>query len=138
MNLYFGNFAAIISTIMLAAAIAYIIFTAITNKRYSHWGRKIALLALFGLVLCCFAATRDGYHLSVQASFDETVEAGLFTIDSLQSTLCCIGGGIIAFSSLSPIFVKNQKYRKVMFFLLGAVIILKAIVIELSRLGVIA
>jgi hypothetical protein len=84
-------------------------------------------------VVCCFVAIRDGYHLSVQASFDAAITAGLFTLDSIQSNLCCIGGAIIALSSISSIFVKNQKYRKAMFFILSTVILLKALIIEISR-----
>ena len=39
-------------------------------------------------------------------------------------------------SSVSAIFVKNQKYRKVLFFVLSCVTILKTLVIEISRWGV--
>lgn len=133
MNIYFGNFVITVSTLMVCAIVFYIIYTAVKQKQIEHWGRRIALLALFGLVTCCFVAARDGYYLSVQASFNTAVTAGLFKIDSLQSTLCCIGGAIIAFSSLSSIFIKNSKYRKVMFFVLSSAIILKILIIEISR-----
>ena len=133
MNIYFGDFVTTVSTLMVCAVVFYIIYTAVKQKQIEHWGRRIALLALFGLLTCCFVATRDDYYLSVQASFDSAVTAGLFKIDSLQSTLCCIGGAIIAFSSLTSIFIKSQKYRKAMFFVLSAAIILKIIIIEISR-----
>lgn len=131
--MYFGSFVATTSTIMVILALAYIIYSAINQKKIKYWGRKIALLALFGLVICCFVATRDGYDKSVQSTFDTSVKAGIFTLDSIQSTLCCIGGAIIAFSSLSSIFIKNQKYRKVMFFLLCVAFIFKTLTIEISR-----
>lgn len=118
---------------MVCAVVFYIIYTAIKQKQIEHWGRRISLLALFGLLTCCFVATRDSYYLSIQASFDTEVTAGLFKIDSLQSTLCCIGGAIIAFSSLSSVFIKSQKYRKAMFFVLSAAIIIKILIIEISR-----
>lgn len=133
MNHYFGNFVTTVSTLMVCAVVFYIIYTAVKQKQIEHWGRRIALLALLGLATCCFVATRDGYYLSVQASFSTAVKAGLFKIDSIQSTLCCIGGAIIAFSSLSSIFIKSQKYRKVMFFVLSAAIVLKTLIIEISR-----
>ncbi len=133
MDIYFGNFITIVSTIMFCTAIAFVIYTAKKQKQIQFWGRRIAALALFGLVLCCFVAARDNYHLSVQASFDTSVSAGLFTIDSIQSTLCCVGGAIIVFSSLSSIFVRNQKYRKIMFFVIGTTLILKTFIIEVSR-----
>lgn len=131
--MYFENFIATMSTIMVILALVYIIYSAINNKKVKYWGRKIALLALFGLVICCFVAVRDGYDKSVQSTFDMSVKAGIFTLDSIQSTLCCIGGAIIAFSSLSSIFIKNQKYRKAMFFVLSSAFIFKTLVIEISR-----
>jgi len=103
------------------------------HSAVEHWRRRIAVLTVLGLVVCCFVAARDGYHLSVQSSFDETVSAGLFTLNSIQSVLCCIGGGVIAFSSISSIFVKNKKYHKAMFFILSFAFIFKTLVIEISR-----
>lgn len=103
------------------------------TKKINLWGRRIAVLALFGLALCCFVATRDNYHLSVQSSFDQTVSAGLFTLESIQSTVCSIGGAIIALASISSIFVKKQRYRKIMFFIIGVTMLVKTLVIEISR-----
>lgn len=133
MNLYFGNFTTTMSTLLVLAALAYIVFTTIKHNEVVYWGRRIAILAVLGLVVCCFVAARDGYHLSVQASLDATISAGLFTLNSIQSTLCSLGGAIIATSSISSIFVKNQKYRKAVFFILSTVILLKALLIEISR-----
>ena len=113
MGLFFGNGIRIASTILICIAWIYIIYSAVNQSKTQKWGRKTAFLALFGLLICCFAATRDGYDKSVQASFDSTVQAGLFTISS--------------------IFVKNQKYRKVMFFLFSGAIVFKTLLIELSR-----
>lgn len=135
MELYFGNFVTTVSTLLIFAMVCFIVYTIFKREGIQFWGRRVAFIALYGLLICCFVATRDNYHLSVQASFDNTVTAGLFTIYSIQSTLCCIGGAIITFSSISSIFVRNQKYRKVMFFVLSAAIIFKMLVIEISRLG---
>lgn len=134
MNLLIGDFTTTVSTILVATAWVFIIYTAIKQKEITRWGRRIGALMLLGWIICCFVATRDGYHLSVQASFDDSVNPGLFTIDSIQSNLCCIGGAVIAFSGLSSIFVKNQKYRKVMFFVMSSAIIVKTLVIEISRM----
>lgn len=133
MSLYFRDFVSTVSTLMVACAVIYIFYSGIKNRQIQHWGRRIALLAIFGLVICCFVAVRDGYDKSVQAYFDSEVTAGLFTLDSIQSTLCCIGGAVIAFSSISSIFIKNAKYRKVMFFTLSSVVTLKILIVEISR-----
>lgn len=136
MNLYFGDFVTTVSTILVLMVWGFIFFSLARHKKIEFWGRRIAVLALAGLLACCFVVMRDGYHLSVQASMDESVGAGLFDVSSIQSILCCIGGAIIMVSSVSAIFVKNQKYRKVLFFVLSCVTILKTLLIEISRWGV--
>jgi len=133
MNLYFGNLLSIISTLLVIGIFIYIGVTVEKQNEIKSWGRRIAILALWGLLICIFVATRDGYVLSVQASIDTGVLPGLFTVDSIQSTLCSLGGAVIAFCSLSSIFVKKQGYRKAMFFILAATILLKTLVIEISR-----
>lgn len=134
MNLYFGDIISTTSTLLVFGAFIYIGMIVTKQKKIDKWGRKIAVLVLWGLVICCFVAMRDGYHLSVQASMDSNITAGLFTLESIQSTLCCIGGAIIAFCSLSSIFIRKQKYRKIMFMILSATMLLKTLIIELSRL----
>lgn len=133
MSLYFGDFTSAVSVFLVLVALAYIVLTMAKHSAVEYWRRRIAVLTVLGLVVCCFVAARDGYQLSVQSSFDETVSAELFTLNSIQSVLCCIGGGVIAFSSISSIFVKNKKYHKAMFFILSFAFIFKTLVIEISR-----
>lgn len=131
--MYFGNMLTTITTMILLAELSYISYIIYRQKEIKNWGRCIATLTMWGLLLCCFVAARDSYHLSVQASMDENVMPGIFAIDSIQSTICSIGGGLIAFSAISSIFVKKQKYRKLMFMVLSIIIINKVLVIEISR-----
>ena len=131
--MYFGNFVTTISTILVVIACIYIVCTIRKRNQIEYWGRRIAFLAILGLLICCFVAARDGYHLSVQASFNTSVEPGIFTIDSIQSTACCLGGAVIAFASLSGILIRNQKYRSVMFLVLSGTMIIKMLIIEISR-----
>ena len=124
----------ILSTILLVLYLGFIVYTFYSREKIMYWGRRTLLLALFGLFICCIVATRDNYHLSVQASFDATIKMGLFAIDSMQSTICSICGGIIVISSFGCFFVKNQKYRKAVFFTVALVSIVKILVIEVSRM----
>lgn len=98
-----------------------------------NWGKKIMIIMLVGLMLCIFAALRDEYHLSVQSSVDSSVSPGLFTIDSVQSRLACIGGAIIAICAISSIFIRKQQYRKVIFYIISTTIVFKIFFIEISR-----
>lgn len=133
-NLFWGDLTSILSTVLLIIILAFIIYSIINSKKITNWRLRIIFLTIAGLLLCIFAATRDNYVLSVQGMIDGTGTSGIFSIDSLQSNIACLGGAIIAFSSLSGIFVRNEKYRKIMFFTLSSAIIFKAILIEISRI----
>lgn len=133
MNLDSGFVTSIAAVVMAIGVFAYIGFTLSRREEIQSWGKRILVLAVFGLLLCILVAYRDGYHLSVQAAVDGSVLPGRFTLDSIQSTVCSIGGALIAFSAISAIFVKKQEYRRNMFLLLSGTILLKTLVIELSR-----
>jgi len=127
-SLFFGNVWSISSTVFLLAIFGYIVLTIIKRKEYEFWGRKTLILFLIGLVLCCLAVMRDDYVVAVQGG------TGLFALDSIQIRLAYIGGAVIGFSALSSIFVRNQKYRKAMFYAMSTSIVFKALVIEISRI----
>lgn len=55
-DMYFGDFATTMSTLMVCIATTYIIYTIIKQKQTEYWGRRIVLIALFGLIICCFVA----------------------------------------------------------------------------------
>lgn len=133
--MYFSNLLTAICTLMIIGILGFIICLFFKRENITNWGRYIIITAVVGLALCCFVAARDSYHLSVQASMDADIQPGLFSIDSLQSSLCCIGGGIIFASLIVSAFVKKQQYRKLLFFIMSAVVIMKIIIIELSRIG---
>ena len=134
MKLYFGNVSSVITILLIVGVFIYMFTTIKRQNEINSWGKRIAVLALTGLLICIFAATRDGYDLSVQASIDHSTLPGVFTASSIQSILCSLGGAVIAFSIFSSIFVKKQWYRKAMFFTLSSVIIFKVFVIEISRI----
>lgn len=134
MKLYFGNVSSIISILLIVGVFIYMFTTIKKQNEISSWEKRITVLALAGLLICIFAAARDGYYSSVQASIDHSTLPGVFTAGSIQSTLCSLVGAVIAFSIFSSIFVKKQWYRKTMFFILSSVIIFKVFVIEISRI----
>jgi hypothetical protein len=134
MSLYFRDITTTISTLLVVGILIFIGIIAAKHKNVRLWGRQIAILAVWGLIVCIAVALRDKYHLSVQASMDPKILPGLFTIESIQSTLCCLGGAVIAFCTISSIFIRKQGYMKAMFFILSGTVIFKILVIELSRL----
>ena len=135
LNLLFGNILAVISTILVLGVIIFSIITMIKQKEINHWGRRVALLSGLGLLACIFVAIRDNYHLSVMSMTNPNIVPGVFAAESIQSTLCSLGGAIIAFCTFSSIFIRRKGYLKTMFFILSATIILKTLVIEISRVA---
>ncbi|MEG0308534.1 MAG: hypothetical protein RR636_11355 [Clostridium sp.] len=134
MSLYFGDLISSISTLLLVVVFVYMGLSIAKHKEIEKWGNRVAILIVWGLLICIFVAIRDSYHLSVQATMDTSIIAGVFTLRSIQSKLCCIAGAVIGCCFLSLIFIKNEKYRKNIFFILSAVILFKFFIIEISRI----
>lgn len=127
-SLFFGDLCTTLSTVSLLAVLAFIIFTFVKRNGIERWGRRTFILAVAGLVVCCFVSTRDGYVDALQGG------TGFFTLDSPQIFLASVAGAVNGFATLSSIFVRNQKYRKAMFFILSGSIVFKACLIEISRI----
>lgn len=134
-NLFFGNVVTGISTILVLGVIIFSIITIVKQKAINHWGRRVAFLVVLGLLVCILVAIRDNYYLSVMSMTNPNIIPGVFTAESIQSTLCSLGGAIIAFCSISSIFIRRKGYLKTMFFILSTTIILKTLVIEISRIA---
>ncbi len=133
LDLYFGSISAIISTVLVISILGYIGFVFYKKEKIRGFGKHIAVILFWGLLVCIFVATRDDYVLSVANAFNAG-KIGTFSLSSIQSNLCCLAGGVIAISAISSIFVKNQKYRKTVFFVISGAVIFKTLVIEISRL----
>ena len=57
MKLYFGNAITTVTTLMLFALLGLIGWSVWGRTSIQHWGRRSTVLLVFGLVICCFAAT---------------------------------------------------------------------------------
>ena len=70
MKLYFGNAVTTATTLMILALLGYIGFSVWNRGNIACWGRRTLLLLVFGLVVCCFAAARDGLDKTIQHTID--------------------------------------------------------------------
>lgn len=70
MKLYFGNAVATATTLMILAMLGFIGFSVYNRESIQYWGRRSAFLLVFGLVVCCFAAARDGLDKTIQNTID--------------------------------------------------------------------
>ena len=57
MKLYFGNAVATTTTLMILALLGFIGWSVLNRTSIQYWGRRSTVLLVFGLVICCFAAT---------------------------------------------------------------------------------
>ena len=73
MKLYFGNSVTTATTLMIVALLGFVAYAAL-NRDSRHWGIRSLILLVFGLVVCCFAAARDGFDKSVQNVIDGSCE----------------------------------------------------------------
>ena len=115
MKLYFGNTVTTITTVMILALLGFIGYSAWNRASILYWGRRTAFLFAFGLVVCCFAATRDG--------LDKTV----------QCAIGCIGAFLILLAAIATPIAKTQQMRQFWFYLMSGGIVLKIAVMEVAR-----
>ena len=66
MKLYFGNAITTATTLMLFALLGFISWSVLNRTSIQYWGRRSIVLLVFGLVICCFAAARDGLDKTIQ------------------------------------------------------------------------
>lgn len=99
MKLYFGNAVTAATTIMIIAMLGFIAYTVFNRAEIQCWGRRCLLLLVFGLVICCFAAARDGLDKTIQYTIDGSCDPGIFSLMSLPVIIGCIGALIIIIGS---------------------------------------
>ena len=72
MKLYFGNAVTTATTLMILALLGFIGWSLFNRVNIPCWGRRSAAVLIFGLVVCCFAAARDGLDIHIYRSISRT------------------------------------------------------------------
>ncbi len=134
MKLYFGTGVTTATTAMLLALLGYVGYSIWNRNNILYWGRRTLFLLIFGLVLCCFAAARDGLDKTIQHAIDGSCAPGLFPLVSVPTIVGCVGAALIFVAAIATPFVKTQAVREVWFYLLSGGILLKIFTVEISRL----
>ena len=107
MKLYFGNAVTAATTLMLLALLGFVGYSIYDRDNIQYWGRRSALLLTFGLVVCCFAAVRDGLDKTIQHAIDGSCTPGLFPLVSVPTIIGCVGALLIIIAAiLKKHFVK--------------------------------
>lgn len=134
MKLYFKDGVTIATTIMLLMLAGYIIFCIATRKSTEHWGMRSLILLIFGLVVCCFAATRDGLDKTIQNAIDGSCDPGLFQLISIPNIVGCIGALAVIVGIIATPIARSQAAREVWFYVMSGGITLKIVTVEIARI----
>ena len=133
MKLYFGNGVTLVTTVMIIILLGFVGYSICNRNIITFWGRRTLLLFVFGLVICCLAATRDGLDQTIQCTIDGSCAPGLFSLVSIPTIMGCIGAAMIIVAFIATPITKSQHMRQIWFYIMSSGILLKVIVIEIAR-----
>lgn len=134
MKLYFGNTTTTVTTVMILALLSYIGYSFINRTNIQYWGRRSLILLVFGLVICCFAAARDGLDKTIQCAIDGSCAPGLFQLVSIPTIVGCVGALLIIIAAIVTPIAKTQKMREVWFYVMSGGAVLKIVTMEIARI----
>lgn len=134
MKLYFGNWVSTVTTVLLVTYVGFIVYSFINKNQIEFWGRRSLFVFAYGLLICCFAATRDGLDKTIQYTIDGSCTPGIFRLVSIPNIVGCIGAAIILISGIVIIFAKSQHMRQILFFTMSSGALLKIITMEIARI----
>lgn len=134
MKLYFGNAVSTATTLMILILLGFIGITAATRESAAYWDRRTLIVLVLGLVICCFAAARDGLDKTIRHAIDGSCEPGLFPLLSVPTVIGCAGALLIVVAAVAPPIAKSQQTREVWFYLMSGGVVLKVATVERARL----
>ena len=134
MKLYFGNTATTVTTLMILALLGFIGYSVYDRANIQYWGRRAAFLLVFGLVVCCFAAARDGLDKTIQHAIDGSCAPGLFQLVSVPTVVGCIGALLIIVAAIATPIAKTQHAREIWFYIMSGGALLKIVTMEIARI----
>ena len=134
MKLYFGSTVTTVTTVMILALLGFMGYSIINRANVQYWGRRSLILLVFGLVVCCFAAARDGLDKTIQCAIDGSCAPGLFSLLSVPTIVGCIGALLIIVAAIATPIAKQQHTRAVWFYLMSGGVTLKIVTMEIARL----
>lgn len=134
MKLYFGNTVMTVTTLMILALLGFIGYSVCSRAHITFWGRRSAVLLVFGLAVCCFAAARDGLDKTIQHAIDGSCAPGLFPLVSVPTIAGCIGAALIIIAAVATPIAKTQREREIWFYIMSGGAMAKIVTMELARM----
>ena len=134
MKLYFGNTVTTVTTVMILALLGFMGSSIMNRTSIQYWERRSLFLLIFGLVVYCFAAARDGLDKTIQYAIDGSCVPGIFPLVSVPTIIGCIGALIIIAAAIATPIAKQQHTRAVWFYLMSGGVTLKIVTMEIARI----
>ena len=134
MKLYFGSTVTTVTTVMILALLGFMGYSIINRANVQYWGRRSLFLLVFGLVVCCFAAARDGLDKTIQYAIDGSCVPGIFPLVSVPTIIGCIGALLIIVAAIATPIAKQRHTRAVWFYLMSGGVTLKIVTMEIARI----
>ena len=134
MKLYFGNTITTVTTIMLLILVGVIGESIANRTNINYWGRRSLFFLVYGLVICCFAAARDGLDKTIQNTIDGSCAPGVFPLISIPNLIGCVGAAIIIIAAIATPIAKSQYMRQIWFYVMSGGVMLKILVMEAARI----
>ncbi|MFR6379862.1 MAG: hypothetical protein ACLUNZ_08695 [Evtepia sp.] len=75
------------TTILLFVLLGFLGDSIWHRENIVYWGRRTLFVLLFGLLICCFAAARDGLDKTIQHAIDGSCAPGLFPLVSVPTLI---------------------------------------------------
>ena len=119
---------------MILAILVYIGYSVINSNSVQFWGRRSAIVLVFGLVICCFAAARDGLDRTIQHAIDGSCEPGIFGLISVPTVIGCVGALLIIVAAVATPVSKSQHMREIWFYIMSGGALLKILTMEFARI----
>ena len=134
MKLYFGNAITTATTLMILVLLGFISWSVRNRTSIQYWGRRSIVLLVSGLVICCFAAARDGLDKTIQNVIDGSCAPGLFPLVSIPTIVGCVGALLIIIAAIATPIAKTQKVREAWFYVMSSGAVLKIATMEIARI----
>ena len=105
MKLYLENTVTTVTTLMILSLVGFVGHSISNRSNINYWGRRSLFVLAYGLVICCFAAARDGLDKTIQYTIDGSCNTGIFLL-----------------------------VREIWFYVMSGGVMLKIVVMEIARI----
>ncbi len=89
MKLYLGNMVTTVTTLMIVSLVGFVGYSISNRSNINFWGRRSLFVLAYGLVICCFAAARDGLDKTIQYTIDGSCNPNIFTCERSEHNWMC-------------------------------------------------